>query len=197
MANFADLLKKIANNARLTPQELDELGRFGTDTQQRNAQVSDWANQNFTSIDPTLRQLDFRTLGAKVKMDTDTAIANNTFTYFPWETVEYYDINMVDLTTNNTRITIPRTGRYTVGVNFAVDLLASSAWRIDIVVNRNTTPVLASSTQSLSAVFNTLNFCEDALLNVGDYVEARLLQASGSSKNVLGANMYVRWLGVN
>ena len=40
MANFADLLKKIANNSRLTPQELDELGRFGTETQQRNSQLS-------------------------------------------------------------------------------------------------------------------------------------------------------------
>jgi hypothetical protein len=40
MANFADLLKKIANNSRLTPQELDELGRFGTETQQRNSFVA-------------------------------------------------------------------------------------------------------------------------------------------------------------
>ena len=70
MANFADLLKKIANNSRLTPQELDELGRFGTEIQNRNAQVADWERQSFTNIDPTLRQLDFRTLGAKVRMDT-------------------------------------------------------------------------------------------------------------------------------
>lgn len=40
MANFADLLKKMANNAPLTPQELDDLGRFGTEIQQRNSQVS-------------------------------------------------------------------------------------------------------------------------------------------------------------
>lgn len=40
MANFKDLLLKIANNSRLTPQELDELGRFGTETQQRNSFVA-------------------------------------------------------------------------------------------------------------------------------------------------------------
>lgn len=197
MTNFKDLLLKIANNAKLTPQELDELGRFGTEIQSRNSQVSEWVKQSFTNTDPTLRQLDFRTLGAKVKMDTDTAIANNTFTYFPWESVEYYDVGMVDLITNNTRITIPRTGRYVIGLNFALDALALSGWRIDIVVNRNITPVLTSATQSLSAAFNTINFNEDAILNAGDYVEARVIQSSGSSKNVLGANMFVRWLGVN
>jgi hypothetical protein len=41
MASLSDLLKKIANNAKLTPQELDELGRFGTETQQRNAFVAE------------------------------------------------------------------------------------------------------------------------------------------------------------
>ena len=40
MANFKDLLLKIANNSRLTPQELDELGRFGTETQQRNSFIA-------------------------------------------------------------------------------------------------------------------------------------------------------------
>lgn len=39
MASFKDLLLKIANNARLTPSELDDLGRFGTATEQRNAFV--------------------------------------------------------------------------------------------------------------------------------------------------------------
>lgn len=40
MADFKDLLLKIANNAKLTPQELEDLGRFGADTQQRNAFVA-------------------------------------------------------------------------------------------------------------------------------------------------------------
>ena len=51
MANFADLLKKIANNSRLTPQELDELGRFGTEIQQRNSFVAGNTNpQNLLNI---------------------------------------------------------------------------------------------------------------------------------------------------
>ena len=40
MADLKDLLLKIANNARLTPLELDELGRFGTETQQNNAFIA-------------------------------------------------------------------------------------------------------------------------------------------------------------
>lgn len=40
MAEFKDLLLKIAQNRQLTPLELDELGRFGTETQQRNAQIA-------------------------------------------------------------------------------------------------------------------------------------------------------------
>lgn len=37
MAEFAELLRKIANNEKLAPIEMDELGRFGTETQRRNA----------------------------------------------------------------------------------------------------------------------------------------------------------------
>ncbi len=40
MADLKDLLLKIANNARLTPSELDDLGRFGVETQQRNSFVA-------------------------------------------------------------------------------------------------------------------------------------------------------------
>ena len=194
MANFKDLLLKIANNSRLTPQELDELGRFGTEIQSRNAQVADWERQSFTNTDPTLRQLDFRTLGAKVRMDTDTAIPSGAM-YFPWETVDYYDIGMVDLVANDTRITIPRTGRYFVGINFAFEAISTSYWRADIFVNRTT--ILTSGTQNQSAVFGTINISEDAILTVGDYVETKITQVTGVSKNVLGANMFVRWLGVN
>jgi hypothetical protein len=37
MADLKDLFLKIAQNRPLTPRELDELGRFGTETQLRNA----------------------------------------------------------------------------------------------------------------------------------------------------------------
>lgn len=40
MADFKDLLLKIANNARLTPGELAELARFGTETQLRNSFIA-------------------------------------------------------------------------------------------------------------------------------------------------------------
>lgn len=197
MAEFKDLLLKIANNQQLSPFELDELGRFGTESQQRNSLVSKWEKENFTDKDPTLMQLDFRTLGAKVRMDTDTAIATGTYTYFPWETVDYYDANMVNLASSNTKIFIPRTGRYVVGVNFSFEAITTSYWRVDIVVNKNTTPQLSSVIQNHPYSFGTLNISEDALLTIGDYIEARVLQTTGSDKNVLGANMYVRWLGVN
>lgn len=196
MANFADLLKKLANQSRLTPQELDELGRFGTEIQSRNAQVADWERQSFTNTDPTLRQLDFRTLGAKVKTQNSTVIATNTTTYFSWESVDYYDINMVNLTSNPTRITIPRTGRYFVGINFAFEAVATSYWQADIVVNR-VSPTLTSGIQNHPSTFGAINISEDAILTIGDYVEARVYQNTGSNRNVYAGNMFVRWLGVN
>jgi len=49
MTTFADLLHKMADNARLTPQELDELKGYGTETQQRNSFVA-----GNTSADNTL-----------------------------------------------------------------------------------------------------------------------------------------------
>lgn len=40
MADFKDLLLKIANNARLTSSELDDLGRFGSEIQSRNSFIA-------------------------------------------------------------------------------------------------------------------------------------------------------------
>jgi hypothetical protein len=40
MAEFKDLLLKIANNQILTPQELQDLSIFGTETQQRNSFIA-------------------------------------------------------------------------------------------------------------------------------------------------------------
>lgn len=194
MANFADLLKKIANNAKLTPQELDELGRFGTEIQSRNALVAGWEKESFTNSDPTLRQYDFRTLGAKVSRTGTYAIPTATLVLFPWTNVDYYDTDMVNLTLSDTKINIPRTGRYVVGVNFALESVSTSYWVCDILVNG---VGLASSVTNQPAGFGPANYSEDALLNKGDYVQARVAQSTGSSKNVLGANMYVRWLGVN
>lgn len=72
MANFSDLLKKIASNARLTPQELDELGRFGTETQQRNSFIAgNTTPENTLSIGK-----DFEIIfSEKLVKDTDSVIA--------------------------------------------------------------------------------------------------------------------------
>lgn len=118
MANFADLLKKIATNARLTPQELDELGRFGTETQQRNALISgsfqNIETLNVKNIKAVSVEADYvSSIGCRVATNSTQSVATFPATLTVQYGVENYDDDMmVDLSVNNDRININTSGRY-------------------------------------------------------------------------------------
>ncbi len=70
---LGDLLVKIANNARLTPQELDELKRAGNETQQRNSFIAgNTTPQNQLSVNLPINILFSETLSK----DSDDVLVN-------------------------------------------------------------------------------------------------------------------------
>lgn len=192
---IGNILAKLGEGKTLSQNELQELRLWGNHTQTNNVLVDQWATLPFTQDDPSNMQLSFRTLGAKLSRTGSYSIAHDTNTYVPFTTIDYYSLDMVDIVSNPTRITIPKTGRWVVGINVAFGQIASGYWSAWIVVNR--TYALAAGAQSQAVGFGALNFPEDAILNKGDYVELRVYQSSGGSLNINGENMYVRWLGEN
>lgn len=113
MANFADLLKKIANNSRLTPQELDELGRFGEEIQQRNSQVAGIFNQNgvlkLVKIIPETGMIevlgDIRLSGGDVTINSKTGDQTNPYLTYQIDDVQkgqiWYDRDNNNLIISN------------------------------------------------------------------------------------------------
>jgi len=203
---IGDILVKMANGESLNNTEKQMLRLFGNEVELNNPFIGGLKDGS-SSI--TVKELRAERVSvgrevisgfaAKLKRDEDYAISTATYTYFPWTTVEYNNLptGMIDLVSDDTKIYIPVTGRYVIGINFAFDPISSGFWRADIVVNRNTSPILASGVDQTNAGFSTINYSEDALLTKGDYVESRIYQNSGGSKNVLGANMYIRLIGVS
>ena len=81
---LGDVLKKIANNSELTPQELDFITRSGNETQQRNSQVSEWVGfdnkANFKNA--TFSQANFAELPLSFfyfRSSTNQSISNSAF----------------------------------------------------------------------------------------------------------------------
>lgn len=197
MAELSKIMVKIANQQKLSQQELADLERMMTETQNRNALVAKWENSDFTKTDFYHQQLRFQLVGAKVSRTGNVSIANNTTTVFQWTTTDYADIGMVDLVADNTKITITRNGRYSVGINIAMNAISANSWWAQIIVNGVSSPGLTYGAQNISNTTGAINISEDVYLNAGDYVQMQVFQNSGGALNTVGENMYVRQLSSN
>ncbi len=192
MANFADLLKKIANNSRLTPQELDELGRFGTDTQQRNALVSGtFQNQEVISV-KNLRavsiEADFvSTLGCRVVMNTGQTITNASGTLIIFNREVFDDDSMIDISANNDRISINTSGRWLLVNSCTYSDTGSDIRTLQAILYSSSGAVLGGIVDSAAVRFNSAS--DLVYLEKGQYIRFMVRQDSGSSKTLLRASV--------
>ena len=193
MANFADLLKKIANNSRLTPQELDELGRFGTETQNRNSQVS---GSTTSSVNLNVNELKANRVivgreflsgmaGRFVESTQNAATATIVFAEF---LADYNDgFGLGDFTAGAGRgykeIIIPETGIYAIGVTILFEGNSVGVRDTGIYVNG----VLGSSAsmrdirQAVTGDYTMLNFYNEDDYTAGDVLKLYVFQTSGST----------------
>lgn len=179
MANFADLLKKIANNSRLTPQELDELGRFGTETQQKNSLVANWTDTT-SNKEPVHTN---KNVGIQVRKVSPQSLVNSTSTAIDWDTIDYQaGNNFYDANKSTTKLYIPETGYYLI---IARGVFLSSATnngrKIWVEINGVNTDIQTTfgdrqTGQNISVIVVTQPF-----LRKDDSVEIFSLQISGGS----------------
>lgn len=194
MPEFKDLLLKIAQNRPLTPRELDELGRFGTETQQRNAQIANTSGKNGTPYFPnglvsgadiTIGKSIISTTTARVKRDSTQSIDTATLTPIQWESIEYNDAVSINLSVDNTKLNILTTGIYKIffGVVWQSTLTSNYG---SVGTFRNGNAYYPYST--LPAVGGLINSAYDErLLSAGDYLQLQAKQATGGSVNILSA----------
>lgn len=178
MAEFKDLLLKIANNARLTPQELDDLGRFGTETQQRNSLVAGWVNPT-TNSEPI--HLD-RNIGIHIKRVADQSFTNNTPTLVVWDTTvwqqsyKYYDSAI-----STTKITIPVTGFYQMIGMAEWDANGTGTRYMELLKNGAYRPFCRSYVSAITGGLTSHIITLQEYHNVGDYLEFSNYQSSGGT----------------
>ena len=194
MANFADLLKKIANNSRLTPQELDELGRFGTETQQRNSQTANMSGFNGAPYFPNglasggdliIGKSIISTTTARVKRISSQTASSSTNTKIQWESIEFGDGFLIDLNADNTKINILTTGVYKIF--FGLTWQITAGYGIISTLKNGTLYYPSSMLPVISGTIMTHSAYDERLLVAGDYLQLQAYQTSGSSADVLSA----------
>jgi len=199
---IGDLLAKIGRQETLTQEEQQRIRLWGNNTEFNNSFVSGLQNGQSNIMAGEIRSNIIYVKndvlsGSSIKLlrTTSQSITSGTPDFIDWESFEYnsFPVDMVNLSVDPTKIYIPTSGRYVIGINVAFD--AASWWRADIIKNGVTSPTLASGTTNVTVGFSALNYPEDAYLEKGDYIQCRVTQNTGGALNVLGANIYLRWLG--
>lgn len=129
-------------------------------------------------------------LACVIKHSANQAIATNTFTKLVFDTEEYDPLNMHDPTTNNTRITIPQSGKYLVVAQVRFDTTTGGTIR-QAEILKNGTTVIANE-RSLAASGVTAHFSVVTMRNftAGDYLEVRVYQDSGATVNIEAVDAY-------
>ena len=132
------------------------------------------------------------------------ALATGTWDAINFDSEAYDSHNAHDPTTNNSRISAPEAGLYTIAAAVEFDANATGSRRVQIRKNANATQTSGTLLRSVTvnAVAGagnptTIQITFDAQLSAADYVELFAQQTSGGPLNVLGtiAGLYmsIRW----
>jgi hypothetical protein len=187
MTTFADLLHKIANNARLTPQELDELKRFGTETQQRNAQVrgifgSDgnpyFENGITSNGEMYIGGNVVSTSRARVVRNTDQVIGSASLTNIQFESAEYADGVDFSATTDNTKLNIITTGTYRIFFGYFLSGLGSGGGYSYVYKDG-----VAHYPGVQILIGGILSAYDERYLVAGEYLQLKIFAANGVTVN--------------
>ncbi len=200
---IGDLLAKIGRQEPLTQEEQGRIRLWGNNVEINNAFVAGLQNGQSNIMAGEIRSnivyvKNEVISGSSVKLlRTTSQSISPGFDYIDWESFEYnsFPVDMVNLSVDPTKVYIPTSGRYVIGINVAFDPITSGYWRADIIRNGVTSPTLASGNANIPAGFCAINYPEDAYLDKGDYIQCRVGNLTAGALNVLGANIYLRWLG--
>lgn len=129
------------------------------------------------------KEVAYTNIGARVYHSANQTIANNTVTTLQFNNETYDTAAFHDNVTNNSRLTIPYAGKYSIsasidfaqhvtGVRLVLFLINGATYIAGNTGPPTTTP---NSTVALETKYN---------FSAGDYVECRVYQDSGGNLNV-------------
>lgn len=122
--------------------------------------------------------------GVRVALTSDFTVGTGTPSkVIPWDTEIEDDSEMHDVSTNNTRITIPTGlgGVYIIGLNAEFTGVSDASSRL-IGIGKNGSSEIALTRSHASAMNQPFDVMTVANLSDGDYIEALVLQETGSDK---------------
>jgi len=128
--------------------------------------------------------------GAQAKRTTNQTISNNTETALSFDAENYDTDSYHDNSTNPTRLTVPATGIYLItGAIYWTSAINSAT--ILLGIKKNASDWIAIQNQPETGAGNQgFVIATIASLTASDYVELRVHQSSGSSKDVTGNVTY-------
>lgn len=135
---------------------------------------------------------------ARVRRTTNQSVANASLTAVQWEVVDFDTDSMVDLGTNNTRVTIQTAGKYSVTAYVQLDTSAGEQARINVNGgHRYKFAPLANEVGSdmFAGTVSVRHF------DSGDYIELTVRHGAGSSRNIDASTapevptLSVHWIG--
>ena len=127
--------------------------------------------------------------GARFQRTTTQSIANNSFVAITSGSEEYDTASYHDNSTNTSRMTIPRTGKYLITASIEYAANATGVRAIGIRLD-GSTYIASQSTASLGAVLaTTVSTSVVYNLSASAYVEMMAYQTSGGALNTLGNSL--------
>lgn len=155
-----------------------DLSSYGTITATWHAVILD--------VGSTYNLAEQTSVGCRVYDSSNQSIPDSAQTAINFDGEEYDTDNMHDTVTNNTRITINKTGKYVIwaGVGWA----ANATGIRQVNITKNGTTVLATNQTHSPNGINNFNMTQSTIadLTAGDYVECIVFQNSGGALNVVG-----------
>lgn len=187
MANFKDLGMKVAQNKQLTPQELQDWGRFLVAIERSNSVIGSFVGpDNKENIVPKFP-------GARVRL-VNTSINNNSLTTGIWTVEDYDDATFWD-STDNTKLYFRTGGVYVVtgltvwatnatGIRASIFQIDGGGGVYDTVGAQN----------ALSGVQTPNTISTEITVSSGSYATISFLQTSGGALSIEGATFAARLL---
>lgn len=203
---YGDLLKEFylgVKNGNLSDTRLDEMQRTFNELWDRESRYKAWlssdGNPHFSRMYANEAYVGKSPIAGKavrVKRDNNQAINDSTDTFVQFESAGYDDAQFADLTADNTKITIPETGRYLI--NFFVRWAANATGVRSAVIQRSTGGGAYSNfapidhRSAVSGQISTNAGYDERWLAEGDTLKLQVRQTSTGTLNVINGALLVR-----
>jgi len=135
----------------------------------------------FTAVVPTEKNV-----AVRVTHSVNQSISTGTNTIVAFDTERWDTDSIHDNVTNNSRLTAVTAGKYVISTNIQWQDFGSSKFNVEVHILLNgSTKIAESRRKQRSTAIMSLDCVYD--LGINDYVEVRVKQDTGSSKNVIAS----------